>query len=103
MVWTSDSALKKRFVSIKLFFDQTIYTLIKELSIDMYFRQIWTDQRLQFSDYGINVAGGQSLVDKIWTPDTFFSSVSTIRPVKYPAPNVFVKISPTGDILFTQR
>ncbi len=68
----------------------------------MYFRQKWIDQRF-LSDSGIDITGGQEIVDKIWIPDTFFSSVSSIKHFKYPTTNTFVKISPTGEVLMSQR
>ncbi len=70
--------------------------------IDVYFRQKWIDERL-VSNNDIVIIGGQEMVDKIWIPDTFFSSVSSIKHVKYPTTNTFVKISPTGEVFMSQR
>jgi len=75
----------------------------KELSIDMYFRQSWNDPRLELSESAINVTGGQDLADKLYIPDTFFHSVSSIKSMKYPTPNIFARVSPNGDILLSQR
>jgi len=75
----------------------------KELSIDMYFRQSWNDRRLELSESAINVTGGQDLADKLYVPDTFFHSVSAVKSIKYPTPNIFAKVSPNGDILLSQR
>jgi hypothetical protein len=84
------------------FFEKLYLFFIQELLIDMYFRQKWIDQRF-LSDSGIDITGGQEIVDKIWIPDTFFSSVSSIKHFKYPTTNTFVKISPTGEVLMSQR
>ncbi len=70
--------------------------------LDIYFRQKWIDERL-VSNSDIVIIGGQEMVDKIWIPDTFFSSVSSIKHVKYPTTNTFVKISPTGEVFMSQR
>ncbi len=70
--------------------------------IDIYFLQKWIDERL-VSNSIIDIMGGQEIVDKIWIPDTFFPSVSSINDVKYPTTNTFVKISPTGDVFMSQR
>ncbi len=70
--------------------------------IDIYFRQKWIDERL-VSNSGIDIVSGQEIADKIWIPDTFFPSVSSIKHFKYPTTNTFVKISPTGEVLMSQR
>jgi hypothetical protein len=94
---------EKVFYSLLFQFFKKFYLLfIQELLIDMYFRQKWIDERF-LSDSGIDIIGGQEIVDKIWIPDTFFSSVSSIKHVKYPTTNTFVKISPTGEVLMSQR
>ena len=71
--------------------------------MDLYFRQKWSDKRLYSSDIEVPVVGGKWLFDKIWTPDTFFSTVSTINSLKYPTPNVFVKIDSNGTVFCSQR
>jgi len=75
----------------------------KQLYIDLFFRQKWVDKRLYISENGEPVVGGQSLVDKVWIPDTFFPYGSSIRAVKYPTPNLFINIKPNGNILYSQR
>jgi len=86
--------------------DYEICSKEKELLLDIYFRQKWIDERLVFNSdiqSDIVIIGGQEMVDKIWIPDTFFSSVSSIKHVKYPTTNTFVKISPTGEVFMSQR
>jgi hypothetical protein len=82
--------------------DYEICSKEKELLIDIYFRQKWIDERL-VSNSGIDIVSGQEIADKIWIPDTFFPSVSSIKHFKYPTTNTFVKISPTGEVLMSQR
>jgi len=75
----------------------------KETYIDLYFRQKWFDKRLNISETGVPVQSGQYLVDKVWTPDTFFSTTSSVKSSKYPAPNVFIRINQNGNIIYSQR
>jgi len=74
----------------------------KELNLDIYFRQKWTDDRLA-SDSANPIIGKQELVDKIWIPDTFFSSSSYVKSNKYPTPNIFARVMPNGEVLLSQR
>jgi len=76
----------------------------KKLNADMYFRQLWTDPRLAYpSESEEYVLGGQTLLDSIWIPDTFFPSSQSVRTIKYPKPNLFVRILPNGTVFFSQR
>lgn len=73
----------------------------KKVYTDMYFRQGWVDSRL-VRDSEVKVVGGETLMDSIWTPDTFFVSQS-VKTVKYPKLNVFVSIAPNGSVHFSER
>ena len=46
------------------------------LTLEMYFRQIWTDPRLEFSEPKpsrfTKITGGREVLEAIWVPDTFF-------------------------------
>ena len=55
--------------------------LIQSCTLDLYFRQYWQDERLNYSRYdeGGDLTGGQQIVltsegtiDLFWRPDTFF-------------------------------
>jgi len=74
----------------------------KELNVDIYFRQMWTDERLA-NGSPFDIIGKQELADRIWIPDTFFSSSSSTKLTKYPTPNIFVRISPKGEVFLSQR
>lgn len=80
-----------------------VCTKNKELNLDIYFRQKWTDKRLANDNSPFDIIGKQELVDKIWIPDTFFSSSSSVKVNKYPTPNIFVKITPKGEVLLSHR
>ena len=69
----------------------------------MYFRQKWTDSRLANPSAQEVVIGGQSLKDSIWTPDTFSATAESVRTLKDPKPNVFVKVEPNGSVLYSER
>ncbi|XP_076323283.1 glycine receptor subunit alpha-2-like [Tachypleus tridentatus] len=77
-----------------------------DYSLDIYLRQLWKDQRLMLSAFGINqivTLNGDDLIDKIWKPDLFFRNVKEARFHRVTVPNMLIKISPDGSILFSMR
>ena len=71
----------------------------------MYFRQSWFDQRLASKKYAPESAlndtkliGGDEIANKIWKPDTFF-----INEESSEVKQSFVRIKPSGEVLFSQR
>ena len=69
----------------------------------MYFRQMWTDPRLVSPNRSVDIYGGQSYVDRVWIPDTFFPNTLFVRTLTHPTPNVFLRLTPKGEILYSQR
>lgn len=54
-----------------------IFFFCKDYSLDIFFRQLWVDKRLQFdlSADGINeLVIGSDMLHKIWLPDTFIGN-----------------------------
>nr|XP_050034296.1 glutamate-gated chloride channel-like [Dermacentor andersoni] len=75
-----------------------------DYTIQAYFRQSWLDPRLAFDDR----AGDVQYVtlydaEKIWTPDAFFSNEKEGHFHNVPQPNLFVRIFPTGRVLYSVR
>ena len=74
------------------------------MSLDIYFRQHWTDARLQFGsrdDSLINdtkIVGGREISEQIWTPDTFF-----VNERSSSSKECFVRLLPSGSVLWSQR
>ena len=75
------------------------------MSLDIYFRQHWTDGRLQFGprDYttqinDTKIVGGREITEQIWTPDTFF-----VNERSSSSKECFVRLLPSGSVLWSQR
>ncbi|CAG2117830.1 unnamed protein product [Medioppia subpectinata] len=75
--------------------------LARVMNAMVYFRQRWTDRRL--SSLSAEVIGSQSLADRLWIPDTFFSNAIDVKVMSYPTDNVFVAIYPGGGVHHSQR
>ena len=62
-----------------------------DLVLDIYFRQSWTDSRLQFPEAGLGSVGSLHLdwrvVDRIWVPDTVFTNTRVARLHTISVPN----------------
>ena len=72
--------------------------------MNVYFRQKWVDSRLSFSSSSAtSIKAGQDLLEKIWKPDTFFSSATNEVFHSVPNPNIFVKIDSNGDVMISHR
>ena len=71
------------------------------MTIDMYFRQFWTDPRLAFQPKpGLEkLILGSEFIISIWVPDTFIVNEKTGHFHKATTNNEFFRIKPNGDIL----
>ncbi|KAF5300720.1 hypothetical protein FQR65_LT09116 [Abscondita terminalis] len=75
----------------------------REVTLLMYFRQSWKDERLKYAkdarfDYvTLNDDGA------IWTPDSFFVGMRKGHGFDTVRPNVFIRISPDGRVLFSKK
>lgn len=77
----------------------------KDMNVDMYFRQEWTDPRLTFTSASPQdvFKAGHKLAEKIWLPDTFFSLGHKDKLNAVTVPNVFVRINPEGRVFISSR
>ncbi|XP_078665248.1 glutamate-gated chloride channel-like [Branchiostoma floridae x Branchiostoma belcheri] len=78
-----------------------------ELTLTMYVRQYWQDDRLSFltndsmSARSVSLSGEE--IDLVWTPDLFFSNLVDGFVQDIFKDNVMIRISPNGRVLLSQR
>ncbi|XP_037030350.1 glutamate-gated chloride channel-like [Bradysia coprophila] len=78
--------------------------LKQEYSVQLTFRYMWLDERLQFDDMGgklkyLHVDAAR----RIWMPDLFFSNEKQGNFHNMLAPNFYVRIFPSGSVLYSTR
>lgn len=75
----------------------------QEYTMDVFFRQTWTDERLKFSGPTEILRLNNLMVSKIWTPDTFFRNGKKSIAHNMTTPNKLFRIMQNGTILYTMR
>ncbi|XP_072294912.1 gamma-aminobutyric acid receptor subunit alpha-6a isoform X2 [Eucyclogobius newberryi] len=75
----------------------------REYTMDMFFRQMWVDERLQFEGPTEILRLNNLMVDKIWTPDTFFRNSRKSISHNMTTPNKLFRIMQNGTVLYTMR
>lgn len=73
--------------------------------MDFYFRQSWTDPRLDFSTHkGLEeIQVSTDYTEKIWVPDTFFPNEKRAYYHTLTTPNELLRISSNGTVLRSIR
>ncbi|XP_031809492.1 gamma-aminobutyric acid receptor subunit alpha-6 isoform X2 [Sarcophilus harrisii] len=74
-----------------------------EYTMDVFFRQTWTDERLKFRGPSKILSLNNLMVSKIWTPDTFFRNGKKSIAHNMTTPNKLFRIMQNGTILYTMR
>uniref|UniRef100_A0A3Q3GX52 Gamma-aminobutyric acid type A receptor subunit alpha6a n=1 Tax=Labrus bergylta TaxID=56723 RepID=A0A3Q3GX52_9LABR len=74
-----------------------------EFTMDMFFRQMWVDERLKFEGPTEILRLNNKMVDKIWTPDTFFRNSKKSISHNTTTPNKLFRIMQNGTVLYTMR
>nr|XP_020474898.1 gamma-aminobutyric acid receptor subunit alpha-4-like isoform X2 [Monopterus albus] len=74
-----------------------------EYTMDMFFRQMWVDERLKFEGPTEILRLNNRMVDKIWTPDTFFRNSKKSISHNMTTPNKLFRIMQNGTVLYTMR
>ncbi|CAL1613391.1 unnamed protein product [Knipowitschia caucasica] len=74
-----------------------------EYTMDMFFRQMWVDERLKFEGPTEILRLNNLMVDKIWTPDTFFRNSRKSISHNMTTPNKLFRIMQNGTVLYTMR
>jgi hypothetical protein len=77
----------------------------QDWTVVLYFRQFWTDPRLDFdsSQGNIVLTGDREVIDRFWTPDTFFVNEKKIQNQRVTTDDVFFRIKPGGEVLSSVR
>uniref|UniRef100_S4R993 Gamma-aminobutyric acid type A receptor subunit alpha6a n=1 Tax=Petromyzon marinus TaxID=7757 RepID=S4R993_PETMA len=74
-----------------------------DYTMDVFFRQTWVDERLKF-DGPIEILRLNNLmVNRIWTPDTYFRNGKKSIAHNMTAPNKLFRIMQNGTVLYTMR
>jgi anionic glutamate receptor len=75
-----------------------------EFSIQITFRQQWNDNRLAFGDMGGKIKYlTMTERSKVWMPDTFFRNEKEAKFHEIIQPNLYVRVFPDGDVLYSIR
>ncbi|KAG8439088.1 hypothetical protein GDO86_005338 [Hymenochirus boettgeri] len=74
-----------------------------EYTMDVFFRQTWNDARLQFDGPTEILRLNNLMVNKIWTPDTFFRNGKKSISHNMTTPNKLFRIMQNGTVLYTMR
>ncbi|XP_033112937.1 gamma-aminobutyric acid receptor subunit beta-like [Anneissia japonica] len=75
-----------------------------EYTIDLYFRQQWSDPRLSFDGTNIDdLALTNEMVKKLWVPDTYFINEKRANYHTVLSENSLIRIKPNGDLLYSTR
>ncbi|XP_042560845.1 gamma-aminobutyric acid receptor subunit alpha-6a isoform X2 [Clupea harengus] len=74
-----------------------------EYRMDMFFRQMWVDERLRYEGPIEILALNNKMVDKIWTPDTFFRNSRRSIAHNMTTPNKMFRIMQNGTVFYTMR
>ncbi|XP_041463944.1 glycine receptor subunit alphaZ1-like [Lytechinus variegatus] len=73
-----------------------------EYTMDLYFRQQWRDERLQFNaDFGL--ALNAEILDSFWIPDIYIINEKSANYHTILYKNSLLRIEPNGDMLFSTR
>lgn len=82
---------------------KTLKTISQEYTMDVFFRQTWMDDRLKFKGPIEILRLNNLMVNKIWTPDTFFRNGKRSISHNMTTPNKLFRIMQNGTILYTMR
>lgn len=80
------------------------FFFLQDYEVDLYLRQTWYDHRLKhlnlISPLDLN---DPVLVKRIWKPEVFFANAKHAEFQYVTVPNVLVRITPGGDLLYMLR
>ncbi|XP_061163866.1 glycine receptor subunit alpha-2-like [Saccostrea echinata] len=75
-----------------------------DFSVDIIFRQRWTDKRLVFNNTNINsLELSQKMIEKIWVPDSFFPKEKSATIHQVTVPNQLLHIYKNGTVFYSMR
>ncbi|KAI4892073.1 hypothetical protein NFI96_022379, partial [Prochilodus magdalenae] len=82
---------------------QAVCCAYQEYTVDVFFRQRWTDERLKFRGPMNILRLNNLMASKIWTPDTFFHNGKKSVAHNMTMPNKLLRIMENGTLLYTMR
>ncbi|XP_076042596.1 glutamate-gated chloride channel-like isoform X3 [Oratosquilla oratoria] len=75
-----------------------------EYSVQLTFREQWLDERLKFNNHGDRIKYlTLTETKKVWMPDLFFRNEKMGHFHEIILPNVYLRIFPNGDVLYSIR
>ncbi|XP_054721223.1 glycine receptor subunit alphaZ1-like [Uloborus diversus] len=75
-----------------------------DYEVDLYLRQKWQDERLKKPEMSRPLdLNDPKLVQRIWKPEVFFANAKHAEFQYVTVPNVLVRITPTGHLLYMLR
>ena len=84
------------------FFFTSCSNFSKDYKLDFFLRQLWTDPRLSH-DWNQTLALSNTMLDKIWVPDTYFENSKSSKFHKVTMVNKLLSISPDGGVHYNAR
>ena len=96
-----DNKLRKIYL---YYFNHIIWSCLQEYSVQITFRQQWNDNRLAFNDLKGRIKY-LTMTDskKVWMPDTFFRNEKNGQFHNIIQPNLYIRVFPNGDVLYSIR
>ena len=96
-----DNTLRKIYL---YYFNHIIWSSLQEYSVQITFRQQWNDNRLAFNDLKGRIKY-LTMTDskKVWMPDTFFRNEKNGQFHNIIQPNLYIRVFPNGDVLYSIR
>ncbi|XP_052721054.1 glycine receptor subunit alpha-2-like isoform X2 [Crassostrea angulata] len=75
-----------------------------DFSVDIIFRQRWTDKRLKFNHSTVRVLElDQKMIERIWVPDSFFPQEKRAEIHDVTVPNRLLHIYRNGTVFYSMR
>ncbi|XP_042190192.1 gamma-aminobutyric acid receptor subunit gamma-3 isoform X1 [Callorhinchus milii] len=100
-----DIGIKPTVIDVDIFVNSIgpVSSINMEYTIDIFFAQTWTDDRLRFNSTMKILTLNSNMVGLIWIPDTIFRNSKTAEAHWITTPNQLLRIWNDGKILYTLR
>eukprot|EP00062_Callorhinchus_milii_P006884 gi/632948257/ref/XP_007889491.1/ PREDICTED: gamma-aminobutyric acid receptor subunit gamma-3 [Callorhinchus milii] len=98
-----DIGIKPTVIDVDIFVNSIgpVSSINMEYTIDIFFAQTWTDDRLRFNSTMKILTLNSNMVGLIWIPDTIFRNSKTAEAHWITTPNQLLRIWNDGKILYT--
>lgn len=71
--------------------------------MNIFMRQRWIDDRLNFTEYKHDITLNYNMFDLLWVPDLYVKNEKKATFHEVTVPNRLLKLSPNGQIYYSQR